>query len=502
MGQSLGGAQTTMTGDTLRSKLERLDAQLAARPLDAQLWLAKAREAWGLGDKGMARQAFERTMALGGASAEVYRDCAVMRLTLGDPLDDVRPLLAQALRLEPGSGGALYWMAYTFLLQEDYASAAGLLRQVAQLEPKNPHYRFLLGWTLGRSGDRAGSAQAFTDMANACLDEYRQSGDMSLLGHVAHALMASGLEAEGRGFIAQFAGRASGHEPSFEQAGYLPQTPTRLRLLRSLVAGRDLAIMAYGPSLAQFEENLEHFARADLCYFTFNEPIVEKNLLNRMDRRSELFCVTSPAVLNGQMPWLREYLARPERNMLLTHAGATEGLYQDGASRAWLESQHDARLLYFRSQARHPPAPSDPLHFPPYNTLSVALPLALLARPRRVFLFGCDGTTLRNEQGAVQDMFYSSGVQARRSSEAGANGSDAAQQRWRSSYDQWLAFDTQQFNFQIGVSLACLTQVFDLEPVPVYNCSNLSAYQGMARIDYPQCLRMLSLSGGQGARIS
>jgi hypothetical protein len=177
--------------------------------------------------------------------------------------------------------------------------------------------------------------------------------------------------------------------------------------------------------------------------------------------------------------------------MFLTHQGATDGLTDQAGDRAWLEGAHGDRLLYFRSEQRHPPVPSDPLHFPPYNTLSVVLPLAMLGRARRIFLFGCDGRGPSDQSPIPPALFHSRDFQSSRYQRARQGSQGRDYRSWADSYDSWLRLDTHQFNFQIGVSLAWVSHLFALEIPPIYNCSPASAYEGFPKISVEQALGLL-----------
>ncbi len=188
--------------------------------------------------------------------------------------------------------------------------------------------------------------------------------------------------------IGEGGGRAS---PNYARPEYLPATPVRLRRLQRLVASRDLVIFLQGPSFADFAAHMDEIAETDFVAATLGSfPPVEQQLRQHLGRGADLLLFTHPSTVRSWYAELREFLTRPADNLLLTTVYALSNLHELGIDQAEFIRQHDERLL-FAYPAGGPPLPSRPLHFEALNSLAFALPLLVLARPRRVFIVGADG---------------------------------------------------------------------------------------------------------------
>src|SRR6516165_6629080 len=74
----------------------------------------------------------------------------------------------------------------------------------------------------------------------------------------------------------------------------------------------------------------------------------------------------------------------------LTTQYALSSLSELGTSEGDFIARHSSRVMYVYPQAG-PPHPSRPLHCEHGNSLAVLIPLLLLRRPKRIFIFGADG---------------------------------------------------------------------------------------------------------------
>ena len=71
----------------------------------------------------------------------------------------------------------------------------------------------------------------------------------------------------------------------FNSSNYLPNTEKRLARLREIIAGRPVAILVAGPSIAELEERIGELSQADICYFGMNNFLVQENhILKKIDK--------------------------------------------------------------------------------------------------------------------------------------------------------------------------------------------------------------------------
>jgi hypothetical protein len=119
-------------------------------------------------------------------------------------------------------------------------------------------------------------------------------------------------------------------------------------------------------------------------------PLIEDNLLRPIGRRVDIVCMTHPLVVQNYAAAIREWFsAVPTAILTLPVWLRAYAALTGGPDFLLARSDHLFRFECFSENL--PPSPVNPLHFPAVNTLMCAFSLALLARPRRIFLFGFDG---------------------------------------------------------------------------------------------------------------
>ncbi len=465
-------------------ELEEARRRLVSQPPSSRAWMDLGHAHWKLGAYAQAKKAFTKALALGGATADDLCDFGVLRMTTGDHMRLARPLLERALATQPGHLGALEWLAYARMVEADYAGAAQAYEDLGGRQPNEPRYPFLLALALRQSG-RGPEALASLERAAALNSAwFSRTRHPAHLAQLAQCLFVAGQADRARQTLTDFHRQNATVKPYWDYPEYLPGMHGRIARYQEMVAGRDMVVLAKGPSLALFDQAAERFADLDLCYFIFNGPSAEDDILARVGRRASLACVSAPNVLNNSLEWLRGFLARPEPNFFFTDAHCMNSLAVPGDGRQEMEARHGERLMYFRAVHRHPPNLADPLHFPPINTLSMVLGLAALGRPRRVFLFGGDGMAAPRPRpdGAT---FYYHADQER------LNAGERDLDEYREAYQAWLRYDTVLFDAQMQANVACLAASLGFEPPEIYNCSRQSAYQSMPKISLGACLAML-----------
>jgi tetratricopeptide (TPR) repeat protein len=387
--------------------------------------------------------------------------------------------LDRALALNPDHLGALYWRAEVHWMDGDGSAAARLLRRFNELAPDAPQNLARLGFAHLFAGEKEQAATAFSRAvdasggiaaARATPVELRKAIYLDLLGR----------HDEARQLILSING--AGPAADLPASRYPRPMQEQAEALETLVAGRNVVVLASGPSLAALPPLLEKLGAEgsrQLCFFGFNNvPVSERLVRDATGRGLDLACMTASAVMDLYTDWIRDFLGRSEPGLFLTLTDAMPA----GRAAADLLRAHPRKLYYFASSGEHPPIPGDPLHFPPVNTLMCILPLAVLGRPKNVFLFGCDGAALAGE-----DVYFRQGA------------AEYAEQRAidNAHYARGLVRDTFFFNTMISTVLESMSVLHKLPLPPVYLCNPESAYRPFPRIGGEEFLRIISNEGAR-----
>ena len=418
-------------------------------------------------DLAAAKSALERCVALAPGNVDAW--CYLgMALIAREPERAARAL-DNALDVNPNHLGALYWRAETYWVDGDARSAAMLLKRLNDIVPGVSPNLARLGLAYLHAGDTAAAMEELRRAvevgggiaaAAASTVELRRAVYLDLLGRHDEAVRL--IESVNGG------GLTSRHSSS----RYPRDLQKQASALERLVMGRDIVILGSGPSLEKLPASLESLGQKaceSLCFFGFNNvPVAESMLREVIGRQVDVACMTSAAVTELHHEWLQDFLGRSaSRNLFLTLVDALP----KGRATAEMITAHPEKLFYFAASGDHLPNPEDPLHIPPINTLMCVLPLAVLGRPRRIFLFGCDGAApAALESGA--DVYFRQGHEA-------YGNQTVANER----YARWLVRDTFFFNAMIMTVLTSLSVLHRVPPPPVYICNPESAYRPFPRID-------------------
>jgi tetratricopeptide (TPR) repeat protein len=328
--------------------------------------------------------------------------------------------------------------------------------------------------------DLAGIRRVAADLA-AARDAQQNSDPQTverLAAYQARVLLLQGDIAAARSL---FGAVAAATPLDFSDPAYLPKTPQRLERLRSVVDGRDVAILAHGPSIAELESHSAQLASSDLCFFGLNRfQVTEEHLLNPAGRQLDLVAVTPPQLMHDIAPYIADFLARPDANVLVSLRSSLDALPGGGAARQSLEARYDEKLLYVDS--RHPggASPRFPLHFIPANTLTILLGLAVLGGAKRIFVFGADGAVAHE---LPENSHYKKG-----SARFGFDLPDG----FDAHYPAAIAADTEQFNDVWEANLHALCALYDLPLRPMFNVNPASAVAVAPRISYKQAFDLLA----------
>jgi Tfp pilus assembly protein PilF len=437
--------------------------------------------ALGRADLPAAEAAFQRCLELAPDSAETW---CYLGITLSSKeFARAAAALDRALALDSNHLGALYWRAEVDWVEGNPGSAAKMLRRFNDLVPDASQNLARLGLAYMAAGETKSAMAALREAVDAggglagigtSHPELRRAIYLDLLGRREEAVR-----------LVESINRA-GVSPDLPRARYPRDIDVQIRALENVVAGRDIVILGSGPSLEELQPALAALgARAceRFCFFGFNNvPVPERMLYETIGRGIDLACMTSASVIELHAAWIAGFLDRNATpNLFLTLADALPA----ASAQAAMAARRSEKFFYFSSNADYPPIPEDPLHFPPINTLMCVLPLAVLGRPRRMFMFGCDGAApLAIERGAP--VYFRQG-----SADYGAQPMPQS-----SPYSKWLVRDTFFFNAQISIVLDCLSVLHRVQVPPIYICNPDSAYRPFPRISAAEFTRMQAMTRG------
>ncbi len=431
--------------------------------------------ALGRADLKAAEDAFQQCTDIDPGNADAW--CYLGMTLASREYGRARPALKQALALSPDHHGALYWLAEVEWIDGNPTEAAKHLQHLNDVAPGAAQNLARLGLAYMAAGDSKSASQVLQQAvatgggvtsARAHHPELRRAIYLDLLG----------LQQDAVDLIQSVNG--GGVATQLPVARYPRDIETQRCKLENVVAGRDVVVLGSGPSLEQLPALLAALGPRgceQLCFFGFNNvPVAERMLRETIGRSVDLACMTSAAVMELHRTWIQDFLARTGiPNLFLTLTDATPA----DRPLAQIFAPWQDKMFYFSSSGDYPPIPEDPLHFPPINTLMCVLPLAVLAQPRRIFLFGCDGAApaaLENHA----PVYFRQG-----STEYGAQPPPPSL-----IYARWLERDTFFFNALIQTVLQSLSVLHRIPVPPILTCNLESAYRPFPRITGEDFMRL------------
>lgn len=477
----IGGAGPMMHDEMVWARGE-WKLRLVDDPANGDAWRCLGGVLQGLGDVFGSIVAHQRAAAIGPETPEGLFSLARIQ-------SEKHPTMAEALRnyrrvqeLRPDFLELHRYIGLVSWGLGNPVQAVAEFEALVQHFPANLYFTYLLSVAHRMCGNELGAQFAFQRGLRLSETMYGFTADplaKSFKGQFLHLL------GEHEKAVAEIRAICTTSAPQFRSTDYPADMPEKISKLQSIVNGRDIAVFGSGPSLAGFAAHAGDFVRHDLCYFGFNNaPVPERSILERIGRRFSLALMTSQEVMNSHASWVHDFVGREEENLFMLKNDVMEGFSPVNMRNLKFQSDYWPRLFFFRSCQDCAPTPQDPLNIPSYTTLSVVLALAVLGRPRRIFLFGCDGArpNLRPDHDArTQAVYY-------RQEEGGYSRYDAS----NADYRNWLARDTIMFDDLAQSSIEAISCMFGFEPPEIYNCSPDSAFTSFPRIDYPECLDLLA----------
>ncbi|MCR4275186.1 MAG: hypothetical protein NUV83_00305 [Candidatus Wolfebacteria bacterium] len=256
----------------------------------------------------------------------------------------------------------------------------------------------------------------------------------------------------------------------FSSKDYLPNSKERLDRLRKIINKRPVAILAAGPSIAELEKRIEELKNVDICYFGMNNySVAENHILGKIGKRFSLILNSSregmPEYIKGSI----DFLERGDNNVLASsfYRGTFDLMGKDFKLKDFLK-KYDKKLFFFGlSEAKDVPNEQKPLHFMVSNSLLAAVHIALVGGASKVVIFGGDGYSDKN-------IYY------------------YRQGELTPSPRQDLINDTNKyFNPVAPISVKNIYKIYNLKPIDILICSEISFYNPFPKVSYDSAFKFL-----------
>ena len=373
------------------------------------------------------------------------------RLRVYGQFDDATEVLRKALNLYGESTSELWFLLGNVLKLSDRVNEANAawekaLRWCQYLNAPNKTSRYLAGlevlinWALGRR-----------DQGLLILDAARR-------GHGSDAYR-------------------------YDRTMYSANMPEKIRRLKNIIRGRDVAVLMHGPSMETLAESIPRFAGRDVCFMSAHSfALFENTMLNNIGSEVELAVVSNPLSMANHFDQVQEFVGRQTQNMLLTNRFCFDCSSMDTLTSVEFEGRFDSKLLLSPPPSLFSvPTPTSPLAFTLCNTLSSMLPFLVLGGAKRVFLFGCDGTARGEANGD-----YRFGMGAEEYRPRPRNEDEKRMMALN------LLVDTLTFDQVADVSLEGVSVLYGVPVPPIYTVSPESHVGLFPKIDMAECLRMIA----------
>lgn len=466
----------------------RSAAQAAAtqRSSDPAAWIALSRACQVLVDEKGALAAARRAFELQPDNVDAIRQLAIVLFQLG-PIDfEARPLLERLLALAPGDPTALRYLYHFAMLDEDHRQAIDLLKTLDRLHPGDP---ITAGW-IARSyqlmGDPLTASERYARAAARCENELYPFPYYGPWGGIKPVLTAlAGHAPASEQLSVQLCQEAGLGVADLSNPRYPNDSAASILRLQDRVARRDLFIFGNGPSLEDITSRAHDVASLDFASMAMSSfQIVDEDLLRPIGKRLELACLTHLTMLKYQDRAIRDWFATVPSAILMLPLWLRDYAALTGEP-DFLLGRADQLFWFDCFSETMPPVPSDPLHFPGVNTLMCALGVGVLARPRRIFLFGFDGQIRGRDSQRSGALYY-------REDHEGYHATRRNEPEARRLTKAILRRDTLYFNDLAPVVLRHAALLFDLPSPPIYNVCADSALTPFPRLTFARFREIVS----------
>ncbi len=437
---------------------------------------------------------FDQAIAAFELVVEADPDDAEAWLSYGEALtssysrfDEGRAAINKATSLAPDNRGLLLTAADRFIVDGRFAEAEALLRKIIISDTEaqtSPMPNIWLALALGAQGKHREAEYYYLTAMKCSEDLISRSSPIEAVAY--RTITAFTLYHLGRHkkvddiFESLCQGYLTPDEFIYDHQSYLPNTYERIQQLTKIVGGRDVALLLYGPSIAELADCVDQLDGLDICYASVNKfDVVEDRILGPIDQTLDIVVTANPNDMGQRWDAYHEFLTRPDDNLLVTTNYALSSLRPPFSVDRHFAKVFDDKLLFFDAGSRLPTSPVAPIHFFAGNTLSIALPMLALAGPRRIFIFGADGGA--SPPGSDDDAAYFFGATAE---------IDETARRRREACRRFKA-DAALCDHNAAFAALAATKFFRIAMPEIYNCCPHSNYQSFARISCADGIRML-----------
>ena len=266
---------------------------------------------------------------------------------------------------------------------------------------------------------------------------------------------------------------------NWNHSKYLSGTRNRIDHLRKIIAGRPVAILAAGPSINELEKRIEELRHSDICYFGMNSFLVlEDNILKKIDKRYSVILAGGNRGLPPVWNNIVDFLNRSEDNFYISSflGEGFEDMFGPEFDLQKFLNKYDEKLFTIGvTDDRTLPDNNRPLHFLPSNSLACLIYLAIIGNASKIIIFGGDGHVKKNNKG----VYY-------RPNEYDQCDPDPNKANWILTYDT-----NNHFNPVVPISLRNIYKTYNLEPIPILNCSEVSFLTPFPKISYNDAFAVL-----------
>jgi predicted Zn-dependent protease len=467
---------------------QRINAIVAENKQDPDLQILRATFLMAIGEDAEGQAVFNHLRTLAPKSVSILLAAAFSELHDNASVYKALADLQRVLVLQPDNTDALRMSAEGLARIARYSDALGYLKRYLKLcGTEEPEDTFFYAKLLTNNNISIEASEAFDTTANQLLALLKESLNDKVKANVITAKLARVEIARGRKVEAKrlfhsilSSGPKAPH--NYCSSLYFSNTKRKIKSLKRVIGGRDVFLLAHGPSISELSNWIERFAESDICIAAVGAfRVLETEILKKVDRNVEIVLQTHYRSIAPRYDQLENFLNRNEDNLFITARWALDRLGRSCPTRQEIEHNFGHKILYFGgSEGMQPATPDNPLRFVFGNSLSMFVPLISMGGANRIFIFGADGVA-PNDLGKVRHF-----------------GQDSPDYRYdfdatdMNALTGALRADTIDFDEAVEIGIMSLEALFDFERPPIFNVSHGSAITAFPKIDYDTAWSMLT----------
>lgn len=475
--------QVTLDAKESLSRLATAESVVTAHPDDHLAWINLSKICLELVKLDRMLVAAQRAVELRPTDVDAIRQLAFSLMQIGPRAAEAESVFEQLAKMLPQDPVALHYLYFFAILAGDYRRAIELMERLDRVAPGNPFTIARIGRAHQLLKDSAAAAKCYLEAADRC-DHEQYPFPLGQWSSVKPLFIAlAGDNSRSKTLSERLCREASLGMAGAPHPRYPQHYLQSVQALQRMMAGRDLFIFGNGPSLAEITSFRTKVADLDFSAMTMSSfQIIEQAVLHPIGKSVELVCITHPEMMRSQEIDIRSWMSSVPNATLVMPLWLRELATLTETPKFLLEKS--SQLFWFDSIDEHLPDPTTPLHVPAVNTLLFALAAGVLARPRRIFMFGFDGQ-IRGSDSQVPGALYfneqHSSYHTRR---------DGPQVREYTKSCLW--WDSMRFNESAALTLRHFCLLFDLPQPLIYNVCPGSALTTFPRISFDRFCEVVS----------